>query len=260
MLDAAKGGFFTACCVAKDLGDKGHEIITDKLEETKASTGQYAMEQIKENLEGSSIQVTEAPDVFVTILKVTMQDDVDVIDLLDFSLSGLRCRVKLEAKGTSAQLAGMLATGAAEKMISKAAALPGLGFVSVAADKVAEVKASLHASAASGAETKSVECDVDLDLGVRKGGDEVSAAVTICSEYVGVVDKVIPVSKAVAYIEEAIREKIQAAVKKWAQKKASSAVKGAVGEDAYYTGKAGVKGAMAAGEAAKDMVMGTGGK
>lgn len=257
MWDSAKGGFFAVCCAATDLAEKGHEVISDKTASAKLSAGDYALTQIKTSLEGAVVQVTEAPDVIVTILEVNLQDGMEVDDLLDFRLSGLRCHVKLEAKGTAAQLTAMAAAGTAEKVLGKAAALPGLGFVSIAADKVAELKGAMHSSAAAGAEVKSVEFDIDCDLGVKKAGDEVSAGCKVVGDVAGAIEKIVPIGRALSYVEEAIRDTIAEAAKSWAKKAAKSAVKGVVGEDAYAVGKAGVKGAVAAHSAAKSMIMGS---
>jgi len=66
-----------------------------------------------------------APDVYVTILEVQFQDNLDV-DIMNFKLSGLKCKVQLDVIGTAAQLAGMVAADTASKIADKAAGYLGM--------------------------------------------------------------------------------------------------------------------------------------
>merc|ERR1712217_481580 len=131
--------------------------------------------------------------------EVLMQDGLEVSDLLNFTLKGLKCRVRLEVTGAAAQVAGMM-VAKTKKIMEKASALTGLEIGQKVADSAAKAREALASKAAEGTETKTVEFEINLDLGVRKAGEEVSAGVTIVKDDLKAVDGVVPVSTATKYV------------------------------------------------------------
>jgi hypothetical protein len=236
---------------AQDAADRAKEQITDTMAETRAATSRYCLNQIKEALEGEAMQVAKAPDVSIAILEVKMPEKLDVENLLNFRLEGLDCRARLEVVGTAPQLAGMVAAGTIETALGKAeAALPGWDFIKKTAATVAAAKDKLASSAAAGTAKKTVEFNMYLDLGVTKAGLEVSTNVTIVQEALAKVEKIVPVPRAVAYVEEAVRQKIQKAAQEWARNAAKKKVGSYVGEKHSETVIKGVAGAITTGSSA----------
>lgn len=244
-----------AFCYAKKKGEESVEYAGDKVKAAKGAASEYTFAQLRQSLEGAKEHVHKAPDVYVTILQVNMQEGVEVRDLLNFRLSGLKCRVRLEVTGTAAQLAGMVAAGAAKKVgkvagKAEAAVAGALGFSALGVgDAVASgaggIRDALAGKASEGTETKSVEFDMNLDLGVRKGGEEVSAVVSIAGDAFDRINQVVPVSAATKYVEEAITERVKEMIRDYAKRTAIAKAKGVVGDKAV---DAGLSGAAKVGE------------
>jgi len=190
-----------------------------KVAAAKTKAGQRTLKELKKALEGSKVRVHEKPDTDVTILEVMFQDGLDV-DIFNFSLSGLKCRVLLEVKGTAAELAAMLAAGATEGAMKKVVGVIGMG--DSLAQAVGGLRDHVHAGASEGSEVKSVEFDLNLDLGVRKAGEEVSTGVTLVGDTLDKVNQVIPVKTATKYVEQAIAEKVKEIIKAWAKDQVKS--------------------------------------
>jgi len=200
--------------MAQDMASLGVDIASDKIDGARKAAGEHSLKQLKQSLEGSKAQMGTAPDVYVTILEVQFQDNLDV-DIMNFKLSGLKCKVQLDVIGTAAQLAGMVAADTASKIADKAA-----GYLGMAASLVGQAQAfkdNLHATAKDGSETKSLVVDINLDLGVRKAGEEVTTAVSIVGDALDHVDKVIPVKTATLWVEQAIAKKVKEVITAWAK-------------------------------------------
>mmetsp|Transcript_124619 Transcript_124619/g.338536 ORF Transcript_124619/g.338536 Transcript_124619/m.338536 type:complete len:291 (-) Transcript_124619:117-989(-) len=226
----AAGGAAVAAC----------DRVAEHVDATKGAASEYTLKQLQQALEGSCEKVASEPDVHITLVKVAMQDGMKVDDLFEFRLSGLKCRVRLEVKGSVAQLAAMVAAGAAMGALGKFKRLTGLGSNTVG-ERLAGVRSGVAAKAREAEETKSVEFDVNLDLGVRRGGEEVNAVVTIGKEWFAKIDKIVPVSKATAYVQEAIARRVKEIITNWAKEKAKRKAKGVLGDTGYEYAKVGVK-------------------
>merc|ERR1712217_387914 len=96
-----------------------------------------------------------------------------------------------------------------------------------AADALGGVRDKIHGSTTESDETRSIEFDVNLDLGVRNAGEQVSTGVSIVGDALDSVDKIIPVKTAVQFVEKAIANKVKQIITDWAKEK----VKGKVGID-----------------------------
>merc|ERR1719189_533211 len=127
-----------------------------------------------------------------------------------------------------------------KKVMEKASALTGLEIGQKVAQSAAIAGETLASKATEGAETKTVEFDINLDLGVRKAGEEVSAGVTIVKDAFKAVDSVVPVSTATKYVEEAISKKVKEIVTNWAKKKAMSTAHSALGDKGMEVATTGV--------------------
>mmetsp|Transcript_45571 Transcript_45571/g.120446 ORF Transcript_45571/g.120446 Transcript_45571/m.120446 type:complete len:250 (+) Transcript_45571:77-826(+) len=217
--------FMCRLCEAKGLADQGFEHVEGEFKSARTKAGQHTLKELKKALEGSKSRMHEKPDVDVTILEVNFQEGLDV-DIFNFSLSGLKCRVRMDVTGSAAQIAAMAAADAAKGAVKKVSALTG-GWGESLAQGIGGLRDAAHSSAASGDEVKNVEFDVNLDLGVRKGGEEVSTAVSIVGDALDQVDKVIPVKTAVQYVEKAIGDKVKEIISEWAKDQ----VKGRTGVD-----------------------------
>lgn len=226
---AAGGAAVSAC-----------DRVAEHVDATKSAASDYTLKQLQQALEGSCEKVASEPDVYVTLVKVEMQDGMKVDNLFEFRLSGLKCRVRLEVKGTVAQLAAMVAAGAAMGVVGKLGKRLGLGSNAVGT-KLGGLRSGVAARAREADKTKSVEFDINLDLGVRRGGEEVNAAVTIGKEWFARIDKIIPVSKATAYVQEAIARRVKEIITNWAKDKAKGKAKDVLGDTGYEYAKAGVK-------------------
>lgn len=244
-------GLLSACCAVGDGAGEAVGKVAEYADVKKSQASEYTLLQLKQALEGSTTKVAEAPDVLVTILSVDVQDGMQVDDLFDFRLSGLKCRTRLEVRGTAAQLAAMLATGAVLGAAETVGRLTGLGTGKVG-EKLADLKGSVASKAAAGQEAKSVELDVNLDLGVRRAGEEVDAAVTIGKDFLSKLDGIIPVGRATRYVQEAITRKVKEVITTWAKNKAKGKAKEYLGETGYQYAKAGVKTGRSAYGAAAD--------
>jgi len=212
-------------CKAKEFSEKATEHVEGRVNEARTKAGQHTLKQLKQALEGSVSKVHEKPDVDVIIIEANFQDGLDV-DVFNFSLSGLKCRVRMDVRGSAAQILTMGAADAAKGAAKKVSALTG-GWGDSLAQGLGQFRDDQHATAAGGEDTKSVEFDVNLDLGVRKAGEEVSTAVTIVGDALDQVDKVIPVKTAVKYVEKAIGDKVQEIIRNWAKEQ----VKNRIGVD-----------------------------
>jgi len=133
-----------------------------------------------------------------------------------------------------------VAAGAALGIADRFAKLTGLSAGGVG-KKLGGFRSGVAARAAGGEETKSVEFDVNLDLGVRRAGEEVDAVVTIGKDMLGRVDKVVPVSRATAYVQQAIARRVKEIITSWAKNKAKGKAKECLGDAGYGYAKAGVK-------------------
>lgn len=202
-------------CLAKGFAEQGTEFVLDKAGEARAKAGKHSLKQLRQALEGSVARVHEKPDVDVTILRVDFQDGLDV-DVFNFRLSGLKCRVRLEVAGSAGQLAAMVAADAAKGATKKVSKLLG-GLGESLAQGIGELRDAVHSSVAEGEEVKSIEFDLNLDLGVRQAGEEVSAAVSIVGDALDQVDKIIPVKTATLYVEQAISDKVKEVISEWAK-------------------------------------------
>mmetsp|Transcript_68894 Transcript_68894/g.222695 ORF Transcript_68894/g.222695 Transcript_68894/m.222695 type:complete len:245 (-) Transcript_68894:100-834(-) len=206
--------FQDICCNAKSVAADGLEVAGQAYDTAKHKAGKHTLKELKKSLEGSKSLVSEKPDIYVTILQVNFQDGLD-IDIMNFNLSGLKCRVKLELTGTKRHMAAMVATDQASKLMGAAAGLVGVG--TGAASALEGMRDSVHQSAADSSETRELEFDINLDLGVRKAGEEVSAGVSIVGDALDEVNKVIPVKTAVQYVEKAIADKVKEIISDWAK-------------------------------------------
>lgn len=226
---AGMGCFFDALmcsvCEAKGYADKGWEHVESGVADARSKAGRHTLQQLKKALEGSKSRVHDKPDVDVTILEVNFQDGLDV-DVFNFNMSGLKCHVRMDVTGTAAQVAAMAAADAAKMAVNKVSALTGGWGDSIAAG-IGGFRDTAHSSAAGSDEVKSVEFDVNLDLGVRKAGEEVSTSVTIIGDALDKVDKVIPVKTVVQYVEGAIADRVKGIIREWAKDQ----VKGRTGVD-----------------------------
>lgn len=202
-------------CAAKEYADKTHEEVTERVNEGRKKAGAHTLQQLKVALEGAKSHVHEKPDIDVTIVEVNFQDGLEV-DVFNFSLSGLKCRVKMDVAGTYAQVAAMVAADAAKGAAKQVAKFTG-GFGESLAQGLGGLRDQAHSSAAGGDEVKTVEFDINLDLGVRKAGEEVSTAVSIVGDALDEVNKVIPVKTAVQYVEKAIGDKVKEIIQNWAK-------------------------------------------
>merc|ERR1712113_924647 len=108
-----------------------------------------------------------------------------------------------------------------------------------AADALGGMRDKIHGAATESKETRSIEFDVNFDLGVRNAGEQVSAGVSIIGDALDSVDKIIPVKTAVQFVEKAIADKVKEIITAWAKEK----IKGKVGidvdqvKDTYDAGK-----------------------
>eukprot|EP00406_Dinophysis_acuminata_P064625 CAMPEP_0179289598 /NCGR_PEP_ID=MMETSP0797-20121207/41383_1 /TAXON_ID=47934 /ORGANISM="Dinophysis acuminata, Strain DAEP01" /LENGTH=205 /DNA_ID=CAMNT_0020998605 /DNA_START=81 /DNA_END=698 /DNA_ORIENTATION=+ len=168
--------------------------------------------ELLESLDGLGVRVSEAPDIRLAILEVEKRDGLDGVDPSDFSLAGLKCRAKLSVSGSVAQLAGMAASKAAQKVFEKAAALTGAGIGNVVAEGAQKLHGSLAKNATEASETKSMEASMYLDLEVRGAGEEVTAAVSIAPNAFQSIEQLIPVPTAVSRIEAEIAMKVRAII------------------------------------------------
>uniref|UniRef100_A0A7S4W2G3 Uncharacterized protein n=1 Tax=Alexandrium monilatum TaxID=311494 RepID=A0A7S4W2G3_9DINO len=216
-MDTLRCGF----CAAKDMADTGVHIAGEKAAAVRTEAGKKSLKQLQKALEGSKSRVHEKPDVDITIQKVEFQDGMEV-DIFNFSLSGLKCRVRMDVVGTAAQLAAMVAADAAKGAMKKISKAIGMG--ESLAQGMGGLRDAVHASAAEGTEVKSVEFDANLDLGVRKAGEEVSTAVSIVGDALDEVDKIIPVKTAAKYVEKAIGDKVKEIITTWAKDQVKSRI------------------------------------
>lgn len=216
-MDKLKSGL----CTAQEYTEQGLEIATDKVNEARTKAGQHTLQQLRVALEGSVVRAHDKPDVDITILKVDFQDGLNV-DIFNFSLSGLKCRVRMDAKGSAAEIAAMAAADAAKGAVKKVSKLTG-GFGESLAQGFGALRDSAHSGAAD-SDVKSVEFDVNLDLGVRKAGEEVSTAVSIVGDALDEVDKIIPIKTATQYVEKAIADKVKEIITTWAKEQVKSRV------------------------------------
>lgn len=240
MLAGVKRSVLSAAGTATDAASSAADRVAEHVADAKASASEHTLTQLQQALEGSREKMSDEPEVYVTIVKVGMQDGMKVDDLFDFRLSGLKCRVRLEVKGTVAQLAAMVAAGAAMGIAGTFRKLTGLSAGGVG-KALGGFRSGVAAKAAGGEETKSVEFDINLDLGVRKAGEEVDAVVTIGKDMFGKVNQVVPVSRATAYVQQAIARRVKEIITNWAKKKAKGKAKECLGDTGYEYAKAGVK-------------------
>jgi len=240
MLVGVKKSVLSAAGAATDAATSAADRAAEHVAHAKAAASEHTLTQLQQALEGSREKMAEEPEVYVTIVKIGMQDGMKVDDLFDFRLSGLKCRVRLEVKGTVAQLAAMVAAGAAMGIAGTFRRLTGMSAGGVG-KTLSGFRSGVASRAAGSEETRSVEFDVNLDLGVRKAGEEVDCVVTIGKDMLGRVDKVIPVSRATAYVQQAIARRVKEIITSWAKNKAKGKAKECLGESGYEYAKAGVK-------------------
>jgi len=209
-------------CAAKDYTDKSLEVVEGKVNDARTAAGRHTLKQLKQAMEGSRTNVHQKPDIDVTILEVLFQEGLDV-DIFNFSASGLKCHVRMDVKGSKTQIATMAAADAAKGAAKKVSALTG-GWGDSLAAGLGALRDDAHSSAAGSDDSHSVEFDCNLDLGVRKAGEEVTAGVQIVGDALDQVDKVIPVKTAVKYVEQAISDKVKEIIGRWAKEQVKSRV------------------------------------
>eukprot|EP00406_Dinophysis_acuminata_P058653 CAMPEP_0179270436 /NCGR_PEP_ID=MMETSP0797-20121207/31467_1 /TAXON_ID=47934 /ORGANISM="Dinophysis acuminata, Strain DAEP01" /LENGTH=202 /DNA_ID=CAMNT_0020978773 /DNA_START=83 /DNA_END=691 /DNA_ORIENTATION=- len=185
---------------------------TSGVERAGHATTNVTVLTLLESLDGSSIQVNEAPDMYVTILEVEKRDGLDAVDSSDFSLTGMKCRTKLSVSGSVAQLAGMAASKAAQRVFERAAVLTGSSIGKAVAEGTQKIHGSLAKNATEASETKSMEASMYLDLEVRGAGEEITAVVSIAPNAFQSIEQLIPVPTAVSQIEAEIARKVQVAL------------------------------------------------
>jgi len=190
-LTTLSGMLASICCAASTAATKAGEVVTDVTDKAsaavKAKANEFTLWKLKQALEGKTRQLWEAPDVYVTFLKVELQEGVGAQDLLNFHLKGVAVSTKVEIVGTAAQLAGMTAAIGTSKVAEKVSAgesavadklgIPNLGigaFVAASADAARE---GLKGKASGAVETKSSDFNVLVDLDKTLGVQDVKATV-----------------------------------------------------------------------------------
>lgn len=216
------------CCSAKEYADKTHEVVTDAADKAhgkiKASANEFTLRQLKEALEGKVDQVHEAPDVFVTIVEVSMEQGVGLTSLNCFHLKGLKCKAEIKVHGTAAQLAGMVAAqgaasvlgflGMGEKKITDLFGFASTGLAEKAVATTEGAKASLHE--ASGGETKVLPpVDIILDLEKVLGVEEVTAKVVAVNSSHNTINKIMSLESFQKYVEVAVSKRVTKDVTDW---------------------------------------------
>lgn len=213
------------CCKASDVADKTTEFLAATHETVKSAANEFTQRQLKDALEGAEEQVSEAPDVLVSVVEVVLKDGVTMNSLTCFSLRGVQCMVRVAVRGTPAQMAGMVAAhhagklldlvGHGEKAITGALGVAHMGLAGRVAASTADAKVQLAESAAAGHEFQTVDFEIVLDLEKMAGIEEVTAKVVAVTSSHETINKVMSVTTMQKYVEIAISRRASQQVTDW---------------------------------------------
>jgi len=248
--------FSKMCCAAQGAADQAGEVISsaaaDAYGKAKGAADGFALAKLKEAMEGSKVQEWEGPDVWFEIKEVELGEGVGAetsllisttsgkefrqTSLLNFSLKGVKMKVRVEIVGTAAQLAGMVTAdgakkaaekiGNAESALEEKFGLPSLGIGAYVAGAAASAKEKLSnaakASNSSGVETKASEFDLVVDLEKVLGVEEIKSKVTIVGS--SSLSNSVAITKYIGngdlqlYAEDAISKRVTTIITDWQNK------------------------------------------
>lgn len=154
-------------------------------------------------------EVSEGPDVYVTVVEITVDEGASIDSLESFELRGLPCKVEIKVEGTAAQLAAMVPMQSGGGLF---------GFASFGDKTITESFAGLADalginSSATGAdaakETKVLPCiDILLDLEKAASVPAVVAKVIANEAFHQSINSVMAVSAAEKYVEAAVSKRM----------------------------------------------------
>jgi len=212
-------------CKATEISDKTEELMVTAKGKVKEVTNEFTQNRLKDALIGEpATQVHKAPEVFVLVKDVTLQD-AEFTGINAFTLRGVETKVEMKIQGTTAQMAGMVAAHKAgklfdfmsqgEKALTGALGVEGLGLADKASAATKEARDGLKTSAASGDDCKVLEFSALFDIEKVAGIEAVKATCTSITSDTGGIMKIMSLDMMKKYAETAISHKASRAVTDW---------------------------------------------
>jgi len=212
-------------CKATEISDKTEELMVTAKGKIKEATNEFTQNQLKDALVGEpATQVHKAPDVFVLVKEVTLQD-VELTGINAFTLRGVETKVEMKVQGTTAQMTGMVAAHKAgklfdfmsqgEKAITGALGVDGLGLADRASAATKEAREGLKTSAASGDDCQVLEFSALFDIEKVAGIEAVKVTCTSITSDTDAIIKIMSLDMMKKYAETAISLKASRVVTDW---------------------------------------------
>jgi len=212
-------------CKATEISDKTEELMVTAKGKVKEATTEFTQNRLRDALVGEPVtQVHTAPDVFVLVKEVTLQD-VEFTGINAFTLRGVETRVEMKIQGTAAQMTGMVAAHKAgklfdfmsqgEKALTGALGVEGFGLADRASAATKEAREGLKTSAASGDDCKVLEFSALFDIEKVAGIEAVKVTCTSITSDTGAITKIMSLDMMKKYAETAISQKASRVVTDW---------------------------------------------
>lgn len=218
--------FSFICCKATEAKHDTEVLVGRAKGAIQGAANDFTQARLRDALVGEPVnQVHEAPDIYVVITEVILQDGVKFKGVNDFVLRGVDCKVLVKIQGTRSQMAGMVAAKQAgrlfdfmaqgEKALTGALGVSGAGLAQRVSASTAEAAAGLAGSAATGEDFTELQFSVVLDIEKVSGVEEVKATVTSITSDADAINTVMSLDMMKTYVETAIAVRASRAVTDW---------------------------------------------
>jgi len=213
------------CCKATEISDKTEELMVTAKGKIKEATTDFTQSRLRDALIGEPVtQVHAAPDVFVLVNEVTLQE-VQFTGVNAFTLSGVETKVQVRIQGSKKEMTGMVAAQKAgklfdfmsqgEKALTGALGVQGPGLADRASAATQKEREKLSAAAAGSDEVTVLDFSALFDIEKVAGIEEVKATCTSITSEQDAINKVMSLDMMKKYVETAISQRASRVVTDW---------------------------------------------